>query len=198
MARIGIDLDGVLYPFGDVFRTFMVKHMHWPKDLCGEQTEWHFYEKWGLSAAGFKAMCDRAANENRLWSGAVLQNSDRVALGRLQAAGHTLHIITDRQFGAHPAISHSATANWLLANTVPYDTLTFSGDKTIVATDYMIDDKLENYDALYATGCEPYLLNQPWNADDEEEANSYVRRRVNTLGEFANTVINAEKETLAA
>lgn len=186
MARIGIDLDGVLYNFGAALREYLKWELGWPVKLIADPiTKWTFYRDWGLTDEGFVAVCDMAADAGKLWNKYEVLDTELQGLRALHNAGHTLHVITDRRFGKHPGVSQAATAQWLSRNKIPYDTLTFSRDKTIVATDYMIDDRLENYDALEATACVPFLRDRPWNQSED-------RRRVDSVAEFAKIIIESE------
>jgi len=54
-----------------------------------------------------------------------------------------------------------------------------------VRTDFMIEDKLENYDALIDSGCNAWLMDRPWN-----QANDKPRKRVYSLNEFADKVLD--------
>lgn len=165
MARIGIDLDGVLYDFGSAFRAYLVNMHSWQKEWCPDAQRWEFYEDWGISLAGFVRLCNEAADRHMLWDVENVLGGRVVIdeLARLKDAGHSIHVITNRSFGSHRAVSHMATAGWLNRCKVPYDTLTFSADKTIVPTDFMVEDNVDNYLALDKSGCHPVLIDRTWN-----------------------------------
>lgn len=184
MARVGIDLDGVLYNFTHAFRRYLVENHGFRPEHCPEPMRWEFYEDWGIQLPQFLALCDMAADAYKLWSCGELWGGDEVrdALQQLQRDGHTLHIITHREFGSHKAVSAFQTGRWLYYCQVPYDTLTFSGDKTIVPTDWMIEDNVDNYLALEASGCRSVLIDRPWNQGLPGA------RRVKSVQEFANLV----------
>lgn len=173
--RIGVDLDGVCYDFAASFRQYL--------DLKGNKldfpapTRWEFYEDWGFSLDEFVGLCHAGVDAGVVFKHGAPHKGTREALRALHRAGHTIHIITDRSFGSAGA-SKRATREWLQFNQLPYDTLTFSNDKTVVPTDFMIDDKLQNYDALERAGCNVYLLDRPWNQDEG------TRRRVFSWDEF--------------
>lgn len=197
MSRVGIDLDGVFYDFGAAFRGYLTDRHGWHWSDFTPQTTWYFYREWGMTDADFVQMCHDAANDSELWSHNAPNSEDVEYLRQLQADGHSLHVITDRSFGCHPGISHAATAKWLSDWDFPYDTLTFSRDKTVVRTDFMVDDKLQNYDDLEQSGCIPVLYDRPWNSDDSLIAYDHFgdgqhldlrRRRVSTIAEFAEFV----------
>jgi len=75
------------------------------------------------------------------------------------------------------------TARVLERDGIKYHSLTFSGDKTIVRTDMMVDDKPENYNALRAVGTDAYLLTRPWNIHVEKA------QRVRSCAEFCRKVL---------
>ncbi len=165
MAKIGLDLDGVLYDFGGALRRYLIEEHSWDPEWCPPPVRWEFYLDWGLSLPGFLGICNKAADERKLWNVCGLLGGTRVVvdLERLKEAGHSIHVITNRSFGSHLAISHAETAQWLHFFGIPYDTLTFCADKTIVQTDFMIEDNVENYLALEKSGCRPVLIDRPWN-----------------------------------
>ncbi len=183
MARVGWDLDGVEYDFAESVRR-TVKHFKMDLPLCkGEPDDWYFYRAWGLSDAEFVDLCHRGADAGIIFSGPKRANGGR-AIRRVRNAGHTVHIITDRSFGVSPDVSEQITKDWLDWHEYEYDTLTFSPDKTVVPTDFFIEDKIQNYDALDAVGTRVYLVNRPWNNVFD------ARRRVNSVDKFAEIVIS--------
>ncbi|MEC4833771.1 hypothetical protein R2362_03155 [Mycobacteroides chelonae] len=185
MARVGVDLDGVLYDFGAAFREFLVRERSWERAWCPDPQRWEFYEDWGLSAVGFINLCNVAADRDLLWRVREPIGLDAPAesLGRLHEAGHTIHIITNRTFGSHPGCSQASTASWLNRWDMPYDTLTFSADKTIIRTDFFIEDNVDNYLALAESGCRPVLMDAPWNRYLD------TARRVSCVPEFVDLVL---------
>lgn len=94
------------------------------------------------------------------YPGAVAQ------LARLQAAGHTVHLITARAFegGRHGAQIRDLTRQWAEAHDVPHDSLHFAQDKTKIPTDLFVDDNVHNIRSLGAAGVVAFLLDRPWNA----------------------------------
>lgn len=184
MARVGVDLDGVLYDFGTAFREFLVMNYAWSRAWCPKPVRWEFYEDWGISLVGFLNLCNRAADQGALWGQNLMGGRGAVEhLCRLRDSGHSIHIITNRSFGTHPGRSQSATADWLRAWGVPYDTLTFSADKTIIKTDFMIDDNVDNFWALRASGCRAVVMDQQWNQELREA------ERVSSIYEFVELVL---------
>lgn len=177
---IGIDLDGVCYDFSGALRRFLRREGR-PLASMPPPTCWTFYDRdWGMSDAEFLAACDAATDTGVLfWSGDPYPDTDW-ALHALKAAGHRLHVVTDRSFGA-TGVAKQATKYWLERHGLPFDTLTITRDKTVVPVDVIIDDRCENYDALNAAGHRPYLFTRPWNAH-------HPGRRVGSWREFLTVV----------
>lgn len=182
--RIGIDADGVLYPFEDGLRTYLVDFVGMdPQQLCSI-TRWHFYEEWGLSREQFKEYYTDAINVGVLFANPGPYEGTREGLLRLIEAGHTLHVVTARGDTGHPGQAEGMTRFWLAMHLPPISSLTFSADKTVVKADVFLEDKIENYDALDAAGVRAYLMNRPWNEQVDE------RRRVADMGEFVDEVLS--------
>ncbi|QAU06646.1 phosphatase [Gordonia phage WilliamBoone] len=201
--RVGIDLDGVVFDFGKAFTAYLQKRHGWPGSHCPPPTSWTFYEEFGLNLIGFQMVCNEAADAGELWDapGCTSYGAVEAFKELANCPAVSVHIITDRHFGTHPAVSHEATARWLRDIGLRYDTLTFSPDKTIVKTDFMIDDKRENYIALRKAGTEAYLLSKPWNREPPglHPSSVSVFRRVDSVSEFVEIVLDAavEKERVA-
>lgn len=178
--RVGMDLDGVNFWFD--------RSYYWGCRMLGlipagvghvRATRWQFYEDYEHDTARFLANCHRLADEGLLWSGPMIPGASTM-WDALCEAGHEIHVITDRPFGTHPVASHVGTRMWLDQHNRGYDSITFTADKTLVATDIMLEDKLENYDALEAAGAHPVLINRPWNAVRGGD----TRRRIDLHDEF--------------
>lgn len=182
MSRVGIDLDGVCYDFGDSLRHYLWGWCRRDEATMPEPTRWEFYEDWGLDLKQFLQACHAGVDAGVIFTWGDPFPGVREALSALHSAGHTLHVVTDRSFGSN-GNAERATRAWLDRYKLPFDSLTFSSDKTIVRADYFIDDKLQNYDELHAAGVEVYLLDQPWNQDRWTP-----RDRVFSLAEFVGKV----------
>lgn len=161
--RVGVDLDGVCYDFAASVREYLCNrvrsHQH---RACPDATRWEFYEDWGLSLAAFLDTCHDAVNAGVIFSHGDPYPNTAEAFSWIKAAGHSIHIVTDRSFG-YPGTSQYATCRWLARHGLPYDTITYTADKTIAKVDVMVDDKPENYHALTAAGVDTYLLTRAWN-----------------------------------
>lgn len=182
MSRVGFDLDGVVYDFRAAHSAFEVArgNEHCALELAADH--WDYFEGWGQSLDDWlKSYAEGVDAGQVLWLGDPLPGAVDTS-HRLKAAGHSIHIITDRSIGTHP---QEATRSWLDGVGFVYDTLTFSRDKTCVPTDIFIEDRLENADTLNAAGTLCYLINRPWNARPGDS-----RPRVDTLDEYFDRVQN--------
>lgn len=183
---IGVDLDGVCYNFQDSLARYL-RYYKIHKEYgytIDEPISWEFYAEWGMSLEEFLKHCHDGANAGFIFGKGEPHEGSVSSLSFMKAMGNRIHIITDRSFGDTPAVSENLTIDWLDRHGFEYDSLTFSADKTCVKTDFFIEDKLQNYDALDATSCKPYLVNRSWNTLHGDDN----RRRVRSIGEFASTI----------
>lgn len=178
--RIGVDLDGVVYDFVGAFRSYLHQVHRRPLDTMPEPTCWDFpAEQWGMTEGEFHAICEEAVNAGYLFSvGDAIQGA-LFGLITLKRKGHSVHLVTSRYAGRR---SQANTERWLEYHKVPYDSLTFTKDKTIVRCDIWIDDKPANVQALHDDGQIAYLFDQPWNRG------SKLPRVVTGWGEFLRLV----------
>lgn len=162
--RVGFDLDGVLYDFGNSVRRYLdsIGRPYGFKDNHHEPHTWEFYEYWGMDRAEFAQICHDGADAGFIFTGPARANAVW-AVQSVKNAGHEVIIITDRQFGTQPVVSHDNTLKWLAEHSIPFDDIYFSADKTCVKTDIFVEDKLENYDALVEVGTPCVLIDRPWN-----------------------------------
>ena len=183
--RIGVDLDGVLYNFGDSVNRYL-NHIGlgylWKSGPTPDPF-WEFYRDWGWSDSQFVDLCNDGVDAGIIFQGPIREGA-RAAMMDLRDSNNEIIIITDRQFGSTPEKSHMATRHWLEFHEVPYDRLIFSANKTVVKTDIFVEDKLSNYDALTAAGTECWLINRPWNKEDDD------RNRIDSVSEFPTKVLS--------
>ena len=60
-----VDIDGVLYPFPEVFTPYAADQLGRHLEL--DTTRWEFYEEWGIDYAGFVELVTQGVGERRLW-----------------------------------------------------------------------------------------------------------------------------------
>lgn len=185
---VGNDLDGVGFNFGDSCHRYLVAtgQGHLWKSGPTPDPFWDWYKDWGWTTEQFLEFCHAGADAGYIFSGPAREGWVDM-MDRLAEAGHYIVIITDRAFGATPEVSHKLTVDWLHEHNVYYDELIFSADKTCRPTDFFIEDKLTNYDALVEAGTHAFLLNRPWNIVDGGDA----RNRIDRCEQFADAIENA-------
>lgn len=164
---IGVDLDGVAYPFTEALRHYLIEHEGFePSSVEGgghdaEESCWDFYKKyWNMSTKDFLKYSDEGVD-----AGVVFLHGDPFpgtveTLNSLKDKGHRIHIITNRSFGKR---SHHNTSDWLFQHEIPYDSLSFSPSKTLFRTDIFVDDYEMNFKELWEVGIECWLYDRPWN-----------------------------------
>lgn len=178
--RVGFDYDEVLYRWCRAFAHYLHTKEGWAPERTPTPTTWDFQHEWGMADRDeFLTLAGRAARSGILHTyGDPLPGASEV-LSDLLRAGHTIHIITARGEGRNGA-TRTASAEWLNHHGIPYTTLDFSTDKTIVPTDIYLDDKLSNVDEVTAAGTLGIVMDAPHNQDP-----TCRRPRVRSLAEYA-------------
>lgn len=172
--KVGVDLDGVVYNFTKKFNECALREGY----ELGPDDCWNYFERSGMTREIFeKVMHDSVDDLQLFWRGDMLDDAAS-HIRALRAAGHSIHIVTHRVSG-NIFTSEQATRYWLTFKEIEYDSLTFSKDKTVVPVDVFIEDNVDNYDALDAAGVKSYLVNRPYNQQQDN------RRRVSSFGDFA-------------
>lgn len=178
----------MLYNFGDSVKRYL-DHIGqgdlW-KSGPTPKPYWDFYKDWGWTGKEFVDLCNRGADAGFIFTGPTRPHA-KEAFERIARLGHEIIIITDRQFGSTPSVSHRNTEEWLRQHGFEYDELIFSADKTCVWTDMFVEDKLENYDALHAAGTDVYLINRAWNFVEHGDS----RQRIEGIMDYAKAVEDA-------
>lgn len=146
--RVGVDLDGVVYPFREVFCEYVGKEYQ-------EFPSWDFNLELGISDEEFFTLYQKGVDEGFIFIKGDPYPEAVAALRQLYDAGHTIHLVTDRFVGRR---AHINTCEWLDRNAIPYNTLHFAKYKPMVKTDVFIDDNPKNVDALRDAGCKAFLL----------------------------------------
>jgi hypothetical protein len=175
----------VLDNFGEGVReTLEVKGLgHLWKSGPTKGSFWNFYEDWGWTFEQFKELVDWGVDYGYIFTGHWRPNAVE-SVRRVAALGHEIIIITDRSFGSNPLHSQRNTIEAFAQAGIEYDELIFSADKTVGDVDVMVEDKLDNYDALVAHGTPTFLINRSWNQVPGGDA----RIRINDVSEYADAV----------
>lgn len=159
--RLGIDLDGVLFPFDENFRDYCVKvGLDVEPDAKAEC--WDFFKEWGITTEQFIELCNQGVDDGFIFLEADPYPYSVAVLEALYEEGHSVHIITHRMFGSKSA--HN-TFDWLFRHKVPFTSVTFAEDKTFAQMDVLLDDRIENYESSWVAGIPSLLFDRPWNAE---------------------------------
>ena len=162
--RIGVDLDGVCYNFTNSLRKFLVEHKGVDARTLPETTCWDFFSvDWGLTLEEYLTYAAEGVDAEVVFLDGPAHTGCKSVLDTLHEDGHTIHIVTHRFFGQK---SVSNTEKWLRREKIPFDTLTFAKDKTVVPVDIFIEDNVENAVALRDAGTECWIIDRPWNQHD--------------------------------
>lgn len=182
--RVGLDLDGVLFNFGQSVREYLdsLGKSYGFKNDAAEPHCWDFYEYWEMTRAEFAQHCHDGVDAGYIFRNNVRDNAVD-AVREIKRMGHKIVVITDRSFGTTPAASEQATVDWWNWAGLPqFDELHFSPNKTIVSTDIFVEDKTENFQRLWAAGTECWLITRPWNAEFE------TKYRINDIKKYPGRV----------
>lgn len=191
MARIGLDLDGVVYKFTLAFQKHVAKCKPelFSGDVNKEADVWDWFTGWGMSRDAFLAEMDCAVgNLDLFWNGELYENDIPKQIRRLQDADHTVHVVTHRFSKKLPFTAEEGTRYWLPNRGIFPDSITFAKDKTSVPTDFFLEDNLDNYFALDRAGVRSILIDRPYN---QEHPSNWRVERVQTFGEFVDIVLEA-------
>ena len=161
---VGFDLDGVGEDFFEVVKPLALDRGIDPERLV-PPTHWDFYQDWPMTDEDFVDMCHEAADRYELFGTTPPLPGFAESVRRVKRTGFEVVIITDRNFGTKGfnSPSRAATYSWLKQYDIPYDRVVFTADKGSVDVDFMIDDKIQNYDEMTAAGVCVALLERPWN-----------------------------------
>jgi hypothetical protein len=187
--RIGLDVDGVLYPFVAVVRAWLLER-GWAGAELGPVTQWAFYRDWGLTDEEWHAEFVAGIRAGVVFGPAQLAGDDLAALAALAAAGHELHLVTARNVPGVEAEARALTWRWVAELGVPVTSVTISSDKGCVDTDLFLEDSPANCRVLAEeTDSVPVLLAQPYNVEAQGELLC-----VGSVAEFVAVVDSARHE----
>lgn len=161
ITDVGIDLDGVLYPFMDSFKRYCLKRLG--VETLPEPTHWDFYKDWGLDFDTFNEFLHEASKYDAVFCVEQPYEGVKEAWELLRSMDLKIHIMT-----ARPQFAWEDTAKWLKWNGLSADSLHFHPTKTFLkqlAVDKaaMIDDHIAYYEQAEKHGIVPVLMDRPWN-----------------------------------
>lgn len=187
--QVGFDKDGVIYDYTKAFHNYLRSsgiRPHLPEDYVPTCWNWFKEDPINITMEEYLQIHNQGIQDMQIfWIGELLDSEIPFQMQRIIDAGHQLNIVTYRM-GVSAEV---ATYKFLFDNKLPFSKVIFSKDKTVVDNDYFIEDNLANYDALEAAGVKVYLLNQPYNQEDDN------RRRVDSVKEYVDIILGETKWT---
>lgn len=183
---INVDLDGVVYPWHEVFALYCYsmyggeghnKFYDW--DFGQEMplrspTSWDFWQQWGMTEGQFMATFRRGVDDGFIWTEGRPLYAAQDALWRLDEYGFYIRLVTKRLVhkNSHAQVQQ-ATSAWLDKWNIPYHEIVYVGKsgKDSFSADFAIDDNPVHYYEMKEAGIDAYLLRRTWNEDvcDPEE-----------------------------
>lgn len=189
------DLDGVLFPYADP-----KPHLDYDAGAFAEVCSllegrplseypriegWNFYkDQWKQTTQRFLEYMRDGVLKHDLFLRKPPFEGSAVACTWLHSLGVQIHIVTNRVIDGATEEATAQTVQWLDDWGIVYDKLIVSKEKVMngyAGYQWAIDDNVDNYDALDAAGCNPYLFDRPWNQ-------GHPGRRVRSLPEFVRVV----------
>lgn len=162
---IGVDLDGVLYPFSEALRDYAVEHCGEDPETLSAAQDWDFFHtQWGWSKSKYKRIFHRGIKAGYIFGYETLPiPGSALGLQALREAGHRVILVTHRSVPGCEQECRDNTLLWLHEWDIPFDGLIFAGDKTGLGLDLLIDDAPHNIEAAVKAGERAWFWDQPWN-----------------------------------
>ena len=183
-----MDIDGVMYPFFENLRPHVARATGRRVADLQDPPVWDLALAWTVEPQLMLELLHDAVDNGTLMQDGAPYPGVVAGLTALRAAGHRIHVVTDRAGLGHvEGRAENRTTAWLASWAIPYDTVTFTGDKTSVHTDVFIEDRPTNYRALSQAGVDTYLRVHPYNAQETAPAS----RRVHSFAAFTAGVLAA-------
>jgi hypothetical protein len=195
--RLGVDLDGVLYPFGEVFARNVEREYGLDPLSLSAPTRWDFFEsEWGFPKEEFQVMYGAGVIDGDLFSAGSADNEVLEALHRLTELGVELHVLTSRAM-LDPVRGTSAaelnaritsnTSTWLEATGLSLHSVNVVNGSKLgparrLGLDALLDDAPHHLSEV-STACAPVAWDQPWNRS------AHAAHRAATAHELVATVL---------
>lgn len=190
--RIGLDLDNVIFNYTHEFKEWC--EAVYEQDFS-EPLTWEFWMDWGWDEEQF---AERHRDFVTAWGyedGEIIGGQKTLdAINWARGKGHEIIIVTARYTDADQFDEIKAqTKVWLRENSIQYDELHFSHDKSGFS-DTFLDDKYETFLKLCRSGeTEGWLFKQPWNRG---HVHLYENWEVSSVADYIKAVVsNHEAET---
>lgn len=160
-----LDVDGVIYPFPELFTPWLSVRLQ--RELELDTSVWEFYLQWGLCYEDFVAHLTEGVHEQQLWWTGDPYPDVPAAFAALRGEGHRLHLVTARDVaGAHAGLA--ATWHWLEQNDLTVETVSLAQDKPVVldrlgldpARCVAVDDGAHHVEAWEQAGVYGVVMNR--------------------------------------
>lgn len=180
MARIGIDIDGVLADFNSCYANLIRQVLKLKVPMVGPDypDEWNYHYALGVTEDQARILFN-IMEAQRLWT-TLKEYPDVPGFAMWYAANlfvHDIYFITSRPDGLS---MKAQTEKWLtnvLSSSLRPITVLMCSDKGRVAKalklDYFIEDKPETLDSM-PEGVTCFLVDRPWN----RHAKGYVTEKI--------------------
>lgn len=147
--KIGVDLDGTIYPFEDMIAASAIIFGGAPLSRLSLPEKRGFFERqWGYPRGFYNKMVRQSIDAGIMfWRGEPFIGAWE-ALDALHRAGNKIYIITARSYQAHGDDIEKATRAWLREWEIPFDGCIFTYDKANQPIDVLIDDHEDNHQAF--------------------------------------------------
>jgi len=165
ITDVGIDMDGVVYPFMEAFRKWCEKKLN--ASYLPDPTHWNFYEDWGLDEETFKSYVREAASTDNVFMVNDPYEGTLQAWRDLRDLNVRIHVLT-----ARPRSAWIQTIDWLEYHHLHCDSLHFTNTKGMLSKlntgkALLIDDHVAYYEEAERNGIIPVLMTRPWNLSKE-------------------------------
>jgi FMN phosphatase YigB (HAD superfamily) len=174
--NIGLDLDGVLYPFTEVIHAFAEKHLGIP--LPRNFEKWGFFDDWGMDWPEFLTLMEEGHAAGMVYHEGLITEGAVDVINRLSEHGHEITFIT-----ARGTYARATTRAWLDSHGLYHELIMGAEDKGSHPLDVLLDDGAHNIEAARAAGIRAIVFDQPWNQEVPGE-------RVWTWAEFGSRMLH--------
>lgn len=160
-----------MYDFSASLKHYLVHYRGFSAFDLPDSLTWNFWkDQWGMTMDEFLGYCNDGVDAGVVFGWGQPEDGTAGVLYELQERGHTIHLVTHRMFGDR---SVQNTEDWLKQNNIPFDTITFAKDKTVIPVDLFFEDNVDNYNALVDAGTAAVLFDRPWNQDATDATRVY-------------------------
>ncbi len=163
--RIGVDMDGPVYQFEKCLWVWKNRKLraHGEIPPVPQTQTWNFFEEpgWDATLEDYLKWCNEASAAGHLFNSQPPHPGAVQGIKALKERGHTIHIMTYRMFPGAIANTAAFIEKW----DIPFDTISWTKDKTLVPVDIMIEDNVGNAEALHDAGVIAVIVDRPWNQE---------------------------------